>query len=271
MSGCVAYLDTNAVSNLVTGQGSAGSALIKAVRQRRIEIITSLAVIEELCGIACKNWGQYCDTLVYLWEVARCNQLLTHTDLMKEEIRVGRKLRAFEPFETWDKIQYVRTASRDPSYATRVAADVQQWTENYRQEEERRRSEVLYQGGPTFAGAMTDWRQADEAQIADWVTDLLRAGRQELDLSPEQTKCPDPMAIPTAWRLVAYKRARIYLNVGEGRRIDASDIYDAFHHAYAGYAQIMVSDDRRLSHTWALIPNQACSVLTVDAFINTCL
>jgi hypothetical protein len=70
-----------------------------------------------------------------------------------------------------------------------------------------------------------------------------------LGLCDDQSKWPPLREFGAIWRFHAYKLARIYLNVAEGRRIKGSDLFDAHHYVAASYMNVMVSDDRDLRDT----------------------
>jgi hypothetical protein len=63
--------------------------------------------------------------------------------------------------------------------------------------------------------------------VDDWVMDFMKNSKQRLGLPADPAAWPKPQALQSIWDSHAYKMARIHLNVGEGRKVLGSDMYDA--------------------------------------------
>ncbi len=271
------YLDTNAVGNLIDQKGWKGpeplqevrDRLVERIRSHQFEVVTSAWVVLELTGISWRSSEEYQQGMSLLWDLAGSNWLLDTDHLAREEVAVGRKLRGFEPFETWKNWCKARRVSMELSSAEEIAQDVRMQVDRIKREEESLRGWILHQlqWDGTSRHKVKEW--CAETQIAESVNEHLRSSSAMLGLPDDRSKWPEPRSIPTLWNFYEYKMARIYLNYGQGRRIDASDMYDIHHYAAAGYADIMVSDDGGFQETCNSIPGKPFELVNLENFIRS--
>jgi len=95
----------------------------------------------------------------------------------------------------------------------------------------------------------------------------MRNSQQRLGLLADPAAWPKPQALQSIWRFHAYKMARIFLNVGEGRKVLGSDMYDAHHYVAASYTDLLVTDDAGFQATCEAIPNPRLKVVTFEEFV----
>lgn len=85
----------------------------------------------------------------------------------------------------------------------------------------------------------------------DWVRDVV--DERALGTLVWPRSVPSCDIVPSAWLFVAFKAARIMLNLAENRAIKASDYMDVEHVACGYYFDVLVTDDRALRETCALL------------------
>lgn len=96
---------------------------------------------------------------------------------------------------------------------------------------------------------MRDW--IADVNIGDWVRELADAGRRRPRDADHATVRPDE--VPSAWAFVAIRLARLARTMGEGRKIQDSDLADAHHVACGPYIDVLVTDDKELHNTLELV------------------
>lgn len=97
------YFDTNAFRDLFRDKQPAREAYLRlalrrAVRLRRIRVITSVVTIEELGAIARSDWLRYGRVTAFVFSVIRGGLLTSNIELLTRELRRGRRLRGPERF-----------------------------------------------------------------------------------------------------------------------------------------------------------------------------
>jgi hypothetical protein len=92
------------------------------------------------------------------------------------------------------------------------------------------------------------WRDLD---VDDWVQDVVDDDVRRI--LQEKREPSARCTVPSAWLFVAFKAARIALNVGENRTIKPSDYLDAEHVACGFYFDVLVTDDKALRETCGLL------------------
>jgi hypothetical protein len=115
--------------------------------------------------------------------------------------------------------------------------------------QEKMRDRLIEEGATKPARLMREW--IADVDLDDWVRDIADAGRQRgrvpdhVSVGPEQT--------PSASAFVAIRLARLARTMGEGRKIQDSDLADAHHVACGPYIDVLVTDDKELRSTLALV------------------
>ena len=89
----------------------------------------------------------------------------------------------------------------------------------------------------------------------DWTGDLVAAGLPPGWVSGQSGAGGFRADIPSAWLFTAFKLARIKRNLGEGRKISASDYIDAEHCGAGAYFDVLVTDDVEFRSTCELLPS----------------
>jgi hypothetical protein len=272
------YFDTNAISYLDTRHGWNPAILADArekvrqlVRSGSVSVFVSLVLLEELLGILRDDPDKHRRVIEYLWEIARNNLFLATNDLGREEARRGGRLIGNDRLELWVNVVAVYRECRNEPAMVGIPQQTQEWFARFEEEEkERVKDEKRRSRAKTGARSPNPWRRwckAAEERVDDWVSSFMEANQGRLGLSQDRREWPQPRELESIWRFHAYKMARIYLNVGEGRRVRGSDLYDAHHYVAASYADVTVSDDRDLRATCGVIPRQAFRLESFEEFL----
>lgn len=141
-----------------------------------------------------------------------------------------------------------------------IAEEIARQAAQYKIDTEATRSEILARLRQEGFQTQSQIRQAyirwfNEVDTQQWCRDMLDDGVKLGQFPAPLNRWPDlQQAIPSLWHWMRFRLARIALEVGEQRRIAASDEYDARHYsAAAGYSDIFVTNDRLLRETCAMI------------------
>ena len=223
------YLDTNAVSYFdayppdwtAPVLAKARERLIEEVDKGAISVLISVSLIEELLGISTTDPQKYQRVINFLWRVGQNNVLHSTEDLGRAEAKNGGPLEGNDRLEWWINVDIIRRASRNLGTLAGIPQLTQQGFAKFEQDEKARRDDATKKleaaSGEKSIKTTRRWWKDAEAQVDDWVTDFMRNCQQRLGLSANPAAWPKPQALQSIWHFHAYKMARIFLNVGEGR------------------------------------------------------
>jgi hypothetical protein len=277
------YLDSNCISYLLgqsvlggstwTDKGTASlrTAVRRAISDDRITVCGSHFHLEEASRMSEEARQRILD---FYWELVRWHVLLPTHELSIEEAAAGRSLRANEPFETFERRQSLRRLSRDSSKLNAMAIDVKSWVDRHIEDAASMKQKLETRLAAEVSGMKPDevtrrwWSGGGVAMIADWVRDYISYSKDHLKLGADPASWPEPRQMQTAWAMTSYLMARVYMNVGLGRKIGPGDAHDAHHYASACYADVLVTEDTAFNKTIAEIPDQPLTVLTFGDFAS---
>ena len=273
------YFDTNAVSTLfrhrttteVLRAQELRRSLKAAVRARRVLLIGSAILMQELAGLAEPDSAQYRRVVRYLHRLIRHRVLLGMGDLWRYEYeRIGRMPEARRYLHRRTLASFWMEVAR-PRFAREVFEETKAAAQKFARDEEQRRGRIrerfrAIDGENPDAAVKRWWKEGGVDQIDSWTRSSLAAQLERRGASPRLADGYPVRMLPSLWNLHAYKMARIALNVGENRRIKPSDDADANHYVCGSYADIFVSDDADLLATVAAMPNPAVRLMKLDAF-----
>lgn len=267
------YLDTNTSSYLYSprpGWPPGRLAAIRARLRRRVDmgafrVLGSVAVIEELTGIAYREQHRYRQTIRLLLDLYGRRILLPVLQMAKAEAAQRQPLQFNERFLARATVADLQSVVLNPRVVSEISDHLYASSRTFKADFDARRDRVRKELGlreneePSFR----QWWKRAGSLIDDWTKDVLAGAALEL---------PGPFApheVPSVRRFVAYYMGRMILNLGSNRRIDGSDEYDARHYVAASYADVMVTDDARFRDTYQQIPSPSFVLETFDDFVNT--
>jgi len=266
------YLDTNPSSYLFLPRAgwsaerlvAVRARLRRRVRQGAFRIVGSVAVIEELTGIAYQDQLRYRQTMKFLLDLYGRRILLPLLQMARAEAAERRLLQFNERFLPRGMVVDLQSVALNPEVVSEISDHLYASSRAFKADFETRRDKVRKELGlreseePTFRQW---WKRAD-ALIDDWTSDVLAGAALEA-AGPFA-----PHEVPSVRRFVAYYMGRMILNLGANRRIDGSDEYDARHYVAASYADAMVTDDARFRETYQQIPSPTFVLQTFDEFVT---
>lgn len=266
------YLEANAIGHLVPAEDTAlardrRARLDEQVRGRRLEVVASPILLEELAKIGKTNWPAHLRVLGYLRSISSTRLLPFLKDLTRRELRARHALKRSEA-------RLGRTASddlwrvvMDPAEVPGIAAQMESEADGFLADERRMRAEAMRElrehTPPDEAvepNVWKSWSEGPTEHIRSFAEKTARANGVEAE--PGELE-----RLPALWRFHAYKVARIALMHArrEGGGLQRTDAADAHHYALAGYADVFVSDDGPLRLTAEAIPRLRRPI-TLDDF-----
>jgi hypothetical protein len=228
-------------------------------------VLGSVAVIEELTGIAYREQHRYRQTMRFLLDLYGRRILLPVLQMARAEAAQRRPLQFNERFLARGTVGNLQSVVLNPRVVSEISDHLYASSRAFKVDFEARRDRVRKELGlreneePSFKQW---WKRADSL-IDDWTTDVLSGAALEV------TGPLAPSEVPSVRRFVAYYMGRMILNLGSNRRIDGSDAYDARHYVAASYADVMVTDDARFRQTYQQIPSPAFVLETFDHLVST--
>jgi hypothetical protein len=115
--------------------------------------------------------------------------------------------------------------------------------------QQQMRDRLIEMGATKQARLMRDWIAG--VDIDDWVRDIIEASRHRGRVPDHVTVRPDQ--VPSARAFMTSRLARLARTMGEGRKIQDSDLADAHHVACGPYIDVLVTDDKELRNTLELV------------------
>ncbi|HMQ23682.1 MAG TPA: hypothetical protein PKE00_14395 [Planctomycetota bacterium] len=206
---------------------------------------------------------------------------LTHGRLMTmkwprvvREVRTGRPLRrrevmfsASELKPLWTNANIVENAADQATFTRRVK-------DQFFQREVVAKERVAELQDVSRSSWKNHFRSDPHSEIADWCIHDFRKQRAELGLPRDEGSWLHPKSFPTAWAWMSAKLGHIYIvgldAVGKGK-VEASAGFDRDHVADAAYADVFVTDDKRLTRILQAAQYAGFKVMTTDEFARALL
>ena len=239
-----------------------------AVRIEHPTIIGDVTILQEIIGAAQKRPEKYVSMYDFILQLVGSNWLLPLRERVKKEVMAGRPLQGQERVLPPSIVQQLYTPSPSSSGVLAVVENDFQRKKNFKQEQEAIREKLISRFGRGTLKANTKaWWAEAVLIIDDWVLSYFQQSQDILNLPQNRSKWPHPRSVPSAWHFYAYKLARIWMNLGNERRIEASDDDDARHYAAASYSNTMVTDDDAFRVTYTQITTPPFELEQFDDFV----
>jgi predicted nucleic acid-binding protein len=271
------YLETNSISDLFR-HGSDHEAdlrrrLKRAIRARRLRVLTSVWTVEELTGMARSEPEKYKRAIRFVFDAAGPSVIMPTSDLTAAELRRGRALQGTERFVPWAALAAYKRGSLQLDVAARIGAEVGERKDASVRAGKAMREAVWQKLGavaPDARAGAREWAAAREVWTQTWSRDLLRLELERLGMDPGLAADYPLERVPSIVRFVAFNLARLARYAGDGRTIERGDDADTHHYTAASYADLFVTSDVRLTETCALIPH-GVATSTFEGFVGTYL
>lgn len=273
-------MDTNAFSNLFRTDSARESELRRDLRASsrsgRFRYLTSGWTVEELAGLAAHADRKYRRIVRFAFELVGDNLIEDPPSLVEAELRLGRRLRSAERMVPRAQLMDYRGAALDLDIARQVSEQTRHENRAAKAELAAMRERVwerlapMSKGDPKAKGdpraATLVWFGEAERWIEEWSRHhlagvLAGTGRDRASAARYPLE-----RVPTVVNIVAAMIARIAWNTGHGRRIEEGDNIDTRHYVAACYADIFVSDDRRLAEVIDLVPRPEVRPISLSDF-----
>jgi hypothetical protein len=274
------FLDTQQWNYLVEGRDGVAvdvatvrESLKRMVEQGKLVVVGSLPLLQELMGAAPQNPGKYEQMRKLVFDVVGNHWLLPLDERYVREITYRGLLPETGRYVSRDRRRKIERLSRKRSQVSEIADATHSEVEKFKREQEHIRDEVLTElrdGQPQNVNMRVEmekwWPQRD---LKGWVKGVVTGGIERGRLPDDTTYVVSEAEIPSAWRLVDFKQARIRLNLGENRSIGRGDYADADIYGCSAYFDVLYTDDRSLRDTCDLLGNGALELRSFnDLLVN---
>lgn len=242
-----------------------------AARQGKLLVLGSPEVLAELGPIAIGSTTRYKKIRKLFFATVGGRVLRETRQLIIDELTHSPPVQGACYFRPDDFTCLERTARDMEWVMDRLGGDSS--VNNYvRDENERRETfrsrfaeQTNYEGNASTT--VGDWWQS--GPVEDWAKDYLRHDHAaKARLLHAEDEWPNPRSLPSLWNFISYRLARLNQTLSDGRKIDRGDFYDAHHYAKGHYYDVLVTGDRRLRETAALIPDRPVEVLTLEELLQ---
>jgi hypothetical protein len=275
------YLDTQQWNYFVDRAGWSASelaelrrALVAAVSRLDMAIVASAPLLQEIIGAARRHPGKYESMRDLLFDAIEARWLRPLNERHRAEAIVAGLIPIEHRYMNRKTRRDIEKLARRKVDISWVADTQHDHLNEFKIEQERIRSLARTQLGDevrlddaNLRRSVSEWWAG--VDIASWVKDIVESGRTSGLLPEDGSGIRDVRATyPSVWHFTSYKLARIKLNLGDRRAIQASDYVDAEHYACGAYFDVLVTDDRAVRATSDIIADCPFAVEGFDSFVT---
>jgi hypothetical protein len=266
------FLDTQQWNYLLSKEGysahdlaTAREQLIRRVKAKELIVVGSLPLLQELMGTATNNPAKYEQLRQLAFEVVQHRWLCPLNQRYVAELLQGGRLPENGCYLGRPERRKLQTIGRKSSQVRAVADETHEEFNRFKTQQDSLHQEVLSKLGDGEKPSQKDVRKSMEqwwqrGYLEEWVSGALEGSKKKGYLPADRTYPASQAAAPSLWAFMAYKLARIKLNLGEQRAIKASDYFDADHYGCSPYVDGMITDDKPFRETCELIGDEAPKV-----------
>ncbi len=262
-------LDTQ-VWNYLVEPGSSPAAGVRTEQlvaaARRHEVVGTFDVLQELMGAGQHNATKYKRMVTMFFDLVGHRLLLPLDQRHIREALTGGLLPAGNRFANRQLRRDAESNAMKRRTVLEIANDVHTEGVDFKEQEEVVRAELKREleaaGESTKPQRLRDWYMAFD--IDDWVRAVAEAGNTRGHYAIEVGEDCGPTRFPSSWMFTACRLARIPATLGEGRKIQRSDLADAHHVASGPYVDLFVTNDRELQRTIQLMSCRSLPFRCVD-------
>jgi hypothetical protein len=256
------YLDTQQWNYLVEHEGSqprllrdARRCLRDAVTSGRVEIVGSLPLAQEISRTRHGNPAKFRAMRNLVLATVGHRWLRPLNERAVAESWSGplpERSRYLLPTDATQMHRVLNDPREVEIIARATRAEVDEFVRTSREIRGRVEAILLAAGSEDLPSEVSRWWES--GRVDEWVADILVGGVGQGGATSPRFDGPMRKAVPSVWSFIAFKMARIKLNLGDARRIEAGDYFDAEHYGASPYFEVLVTDDRRFAETVAMIP-----------------
>jgi hypothetical protein len=236
-----------------------------------VGIVLTFPLLEEVAGIMRRDRERFRRSAEALWTLGDSFLIRPSVERFAIEARKRRKLRPYEVFYPRAQVVPLRQAFLDDEALVEGGDEhAYQVKRQYEADEKSRRVEALAELAAhaqtwqaELGGDDRDWH----AVVDEWTLFEMRRSPAFYGLPPDESDWPMPRDFVTLWYARAYTVARLIEVLGEGRKIDGGDLYDALHFEDAAYADVFVTNDDGLHRRAAKYALPSPRLVRAEAWI----
>lgn len=263
------YLDNN-VWNLLIDDAHAPlnqALLIDGYRRGHIQVVGSLAVLEEILGIAVRLPAKYKAVDRAYRRLTGPRTLLPLNERHAAEVSAGGRLSETERYCRSARLRAVRAHLGRHDHLIDTADAVYSAKEADYERQVRSRDDVklaLSNRSLKPSRDLNAW--FEESDVVEWVRDLLVEGVARGLITWNDRDSITAERFPSAWLHVMYSMVRIKRAIADNRRIQPSDRHDVEHVAAGAYFDTLVTLDKEMVASLSELPSLPFEVVDADTF-----
>lgn len=239
------YLDEGPTAE---GPGLHPAAFLPAARSGRVRVVASVDLIGEIVNAA--NWSTaFVDRVVsQVLDLAGPRVLQPLPDRIARELAQHGMLPTRKRYLSAPERQALRDALTHEPLLRAIADEARAMKEAFEEEENALRDLVLARlteagdGEPPKPATLRKWYATHDRE--EWVREILDGGQKRGLFKVPDLASWDYRQVPSVYTFLAFRQARMVQTIGERRRIQGSDLDDAFHTASGAYFDVLVTDDK---------------------------
>jgi predicted nucleic acid-binding protein len=267
------FLDTNIFGELADSEsGDLRERLLVASERGVIRVDGSLEVLSEIAGIATSSIPHFKRVRNLQFRLVGGGWMMPWMERCVSEVCFGGCLPDAKLYLSRDVRRDLKRLRHDE--LLQVASEVKRRSRDHKRNAERARDAIVEKlGSSSVAGALSAGRLGKlysqwlgEVDVGAYCRDLLDDGVEKGRFMRSERVWEDPQTgCPSLWHYMRFTLARIAQEVGEGRRINPSDEYDARHYAAAAaYSGHLVTEDKAFARTCSLLGDPSIGVLSIS-------
>jgi hypothetical protein len=252
------FLDTNQWNYLVDHQDhdpgflqGVREQLKKSVRVHGIEVVGSLPLLQEIIRTDLSNPAKYSAMRDLAFDTVQHRWLKPIDQRQIAEAVAGGVPDDSNRYLSRDARRRVEAIAVKQRTIKLVADRTHEEITQFKEEQDRLKPlalQALAEHLGDEVQTIRDWYASID--VDDWVRDVVHESvRPQLSGSA----LPSRDLVPSVWLFTAFKLARLARNLGEGRAIKDGDYFDAEHVGCGAYFDVLITDDKEMRDTCAII------------------
>ncbi len=255
------FLDNQQLNYLVDPEATIGierAVLDGAILRGQVEIVGSLELMQEAVATGRTNRAKGLAMLNALRDLAGARILLPLRERHVAEAHFGGMLPArlvhLNRPDRRDLFAFARRQRNVLAVADQAYLEGREFSDQERRMRDRAEQDLHAAGQPASPELLRAWLAV--VDLDEWASGPVSSGVEQKLYEVEAGTLATYDRFPSVWIFMAYRLARVVKTLGDGRRIDPSDLADAQHVSAGAYYDLLVTDDRQLTDTLELSPER---------------